>query len=268
MSPTNLLAGNVIYDVRQHARHGSLRARTPAHGLLRSASPELLVQRRHVPDHKQQQRHARKQRHARTQQRHAHDVQLRGQPRPGRIIAPPNCNAMLYSNVFRFCVFHTGETEGKSSHAPSRLRDVGVADSARFAGEHVYPRVLPDEPEGYRRPRVSAARDEDGVWWVAKVTGRRVGVHGFALNEQHSERKQRGHGVGWLLINQMYTMVAREGRERCRSVFLSGYRCVAAGVKPKTTARERCDGARVRPNPSYPSLGHRCMGETKMTVLY
>ena len=27
---------------------------------------------------------------------------------------------------------------------------------------------------------------------------------------------------------------------------LSGYRCVAAGVKPKTTARERCDGARVR----------------------
>ena len=35
---------------------------------------------------------------------------------------------------------------------------------------------------------------------------------------------------------------------------LSVYRCVvpAAGVRPKTTARERCDGARVRPNPSYP----------------
>ena len=32
---------------------------------------------------------------------------------------------------------------------------------------------------------------------------------------------------------------------------LSVYRCVAAGVKPKTTARERCDGARVRRNPSY-----------------
>ena len=38
---------------------------------------------------------------------------------------------------------------------------------------------------------------------------------------------------------------------------LSVYRCVAAGVKPKTTARERCDGARVRRNPSYPlPLGH------------
>ena len=35
---------------------------------------------------------------------------------------------------------------------------------------------------------------------------------------------------------------------------LSVHRCVAAGVKPKTTVRERCDGARVRRNPSYPSL--------------
>ena len=43
-----------------------------------------------------------------------------------------------------------------------------------------------------------------------------------------------------------------------KAVGLSVYRCVAAGVKPTTTVRERCDGARVRCNPSYPlPLGHQ-----------
>ena len=45
----------------------------------------------------------------------------------------------------------------------------------------------------------------------------------------------------------------------------SVYRCVAAGFKPKTTVRERCDGARVRRNPSYPlPLGHCWDGQTHL----
>ena len=47
---------------------------------------------------------------------------------------------------------------------------------------------------------------------------------------------------------------------------LSVYRCVAAGVKPKTTVRERCDGARARPNPSCPlPLGHCWDGQMDIT---
>ena len=41
---------------------------------------------------------------------------------------------------------------------------------------------------------------------------------------------------------------------------LSVYRCVVEGVKPKTTARERCDGARVRRNPSYPPPSGALLG--------
>ena len=48
---------------------------------------------------------------------------------------------------------------------------------------------------------------------------------------------------------------------------LSVYRCVAAGIKPKTTARERCDGARVQPNPLCPlPLGHCWNGQTREGV--
>ena len=54
--------------------------------------------------------------------------------------------------------------------------------------------------------------------------------------------------------------------QNCRRTYqfgLSVYRCVAAGVKPKITVRERCDGARARRSPSYPlPLGHCWDGQT------
>ena len=55
-------------------------------------------------------------------------------------------------------------------------------------------------------------------------------------------------------------------RGRGLSPHCSVYRFLAAGVKPKTTVRERCDGARgVRRNPSYPlPLGHCWDGQTHL----
>ena len=44
-------------------------------------------------------------------------------------------------------------------------------------------------------------------------------------------------------------------RSQCKcSKFSPGCRCVAAGVRPKTTARERCDGALSDVIPPAPSL--------------
>ena len=53
-------------------------------------------------------------------------------------------------------------------------------------------------------------------------------------------------------------IAARPAQSACVLSGLSVYRCVAAGVKPKTTVRERCDGARVQPNPSHTLLLGHC----------
>ena len=55
-----------------------------------------------------------------------------------------------------------------------------------------------------------------------------------------------------------------QSRDSATRFSLSVYRCAAAGVRPKTTVRERCGGARTRPNPSCPlPLGHCLDGQTR-----
>ena len=94
----------------------------------------------------------------------------------------------------------------------------------------------------------------------------RVGSYGAERGSSRDGRN-RISGLGHLRATAAATAptmsrAATAGRRREAG---SVYRCVAAGVKPKTTVRERCDGARVRRNPSYPlPLGHCWDGQTHL----
>ena len=72
-----------------------------------------------------------------------------------------------------------------------------------------------------------------------------VGISGTKANHPQDERHEEGVEAA---------VVAAFFGWYCQALF---YISVVAGVKPKITVRERCDGARARPNPSYPlPLGH------------